>query len=347
VIGLYIVVFALAAWGMSFKRHGFYDALARETTAAIKGIFIALVFVSHISGYVDSLGYSYASCGGKLFLFLKRLLGQLIVVMFLFYSGYGVMMSARHKGRAYVAQIPKRRILTTVLNFDVAVLVFVLAGWLSGMELSWRKIGLSLIGWESVGNSNWYIFVIVLCYGAAWLSSTVMSMKVGDLGGGGALCSIIVLCIGLILSFVKPVWWYNTIMAFSFGCLYAEYKEKIERRVQQHYRVYCVATFSLLIVLMGILKSTTYGGWHNLLAIVFAFSVVIFSMKIKVGNRCLFWMGINLFPLYIYQRLPMRLCLGWFSPPIGEWQCAFYVAICIVATVAVAMAYKKIKITLG
>lgn len=53
---------------------------------------------------------------------------QLVVVMFLFYSGYGVGESFKRKGDGYVKSMPRHRILATLLNFDVAVIVFILLG---------------------------------------------------------------------------------------------------------------------------------------------------------------------------------------------------------------------------
>ena len=46
---------------------------------------------------------------------------------------------------------------------------------------------------------------------------------------------------------------------------------------------------------------------YNILSVLFAFIVVQITMKIKISNSILCWLGINLFPLYIYQRIPMIL----------------------------------------
>lgn len=49
--------------------------------------------------------------------------GQLIVVMFLFYSGYGVMESVRSKGTAYIKSIPFKRVLSTLVTILFAFLI--------------------------------------------------------------------------------------------------------------------------------------------------------------------------------------------------------------------------------
>ena len=164
------------------------DALDRDRTNAIKGVCIFLVFCRHIAGYLPVGCAATTGLDARIAGVFNRMSGQLIVVMFLFYSGYGIAKAISERGSDYLAAFPKRRILNTLLNFDVAVLVFAGVSMLLGMNLTFCQIAKALLGWESVGNSNWYIFVIVLCYGAAWLSSTVMSMKVGDLGGGAHYC---------------------------------------------------------------------------------------------------------------------------------------------------------------
>ena len=104
----YIAVLLLALCGLSQKS----DYMSREVTDTVKGVFIVFVFLSHANQYIrvdNPIG---------------EWLGQLVVVMFFFYSGYGVTESWRNKGLKYVLDMPRHRILSTWVNFAVAVLVF-------------------------------------------------------------------------------------------------------------------------------------------------------------------------------------------------------------------------------
>lgn len=92
------------------------DYMSKDTTGAINGIFVLLVFMCHISGYMQ-LG----SPSDKIWLDLKSWLGQLVVVTFLFYSGYGMMCSIIKKGTPYVKGIFRRRFLSLFAHFDIAV----------------------------------------------------------------------------------------------------------------------------------------------------------------------------------------------------------------------------------
>ena len=86
------------------------------------------------------------------------------MVLFLFYSGYGVMESIIQKGETYIDRFPRHRLLQTLLNFDVAVVCFFFLNLALGIPMSFKQVGFSMIGWESIGNSNWYVFVILYCY---------------------------------------------------------------------------------------------------------------------------------------------------------------------------------------
>lgn len=110
----YFLLFLLVIARLRFSRQGFYaDYLSFDTTNAIKGIFIALVFIKHVTPYILNSEYVFDdSLLNLFFLYIDSQVGQWIVAMFLFYSGYGIMESIRKKGIAYIRSIPRKRILT-------------------------------------------------------------------------------------------------------------------------------------------------------------------------------------------------------------------------------------------
>lgn len=101
--------------------------LDREVTDSIKGFFILTVFYRHVMPYLNDQNAIFSRRGQQIvniFNICDSFLGQLIVTMFLFYSGYGVMCAILNKREAYICKIPKKRILSTLLNFMVAVSIF-------------------------------------------------------------------------------------------------------------------------------------------------------------------------------------------------------------------------------
>lgn len=194
----YIAILILAIWGMRFSKEKPFDnkdgCLSRYSTDSIKGIFILVVFARHIFPYIagikEDLGYL-----DRLYCSIDSLVRQLLVVMFLFYSGYGVAESIAAKGKKYIDAIPQKRILTTLLNFAAAVCLFIGLAYALGKDLTVVQCLLSLIGWESVGNSNWYIFCILICYGATYIAFKSSTNKRRALIMLSSLCCIYILVV--------------------------------------------------------------------------------------------------------------------------------------------------------
>ena len=337
---LLIGVMLLCLYRIEPQLSGFNgDYLSKGSTNSIKGIFILLIVISHSLGYIQSGSYRFSSIGDDILLWIIGHLGQLVVVMFLFYSGYGIGESYKRKGQDYVNGFPRRRILTTLLNFDVAIVAFLLLGLLLGTPLTARQVLLSFVGWESVGNSNWYIFVIVLCYLFSYLSMRLSSyLPVGRerlmVILQFLLCFVAIVC----LSQEKEKWWYNTMMCYPMGFLYSVYKAPIETFLSKHYWSSCVL---LLMLLLGLLlcPADRFCLSYNGLSIVFAMLVVMLTMKVRIGNPALRWVGEHLFPIYIYMRLPMIVLENKLPVMIDAWP-ALFIVISLVVTLVIAHFYR-------
>lgn len=339
-ISFYIALAVVVLWGVRVNWRGcFCDSLNRESCNAVKGVFILLVFLCHITGYIKSSGYGFESVGDKVFLFVNSILGQLIVVMFLFYSGYGVGVQIKHSGQTYVNSIPKRRILSTMLNFDIAVVVFALVGLSLGLDIPISRFIKSLLAWESVGNSNWYIFMICICYAVTYFCYKI-----------GRQCLLYVFIsltlVAIIFSFLKPSWWYNTILVYAMGLFWSEWKGRIDEFLDKRYWI-TLFTIGVIFVGLYLFPADICGLVYNLAAICFACWVVVITRKVKLRNKALLWAGANLFPLYIYQRLPMIAFKHLFGDEFVRTHVFVYVILCLMISVALSLAYRRFKITIS
>ena len=344
-IVFYFLILALALYGIKINGKGlFYEEyIGLAQCNAIKGIFILVVFMRHVVPYVTQAGYEMPTLLDKAFSLIDTQIGQLLVVMFLFYSGFGIMASIDKKGVSYINEIPKKRILTTFLNFDVAVGLFLLMDFILGIEIEIEQYFLARFGWDSVGNSNWYIFVILLLY-----SLTYFSFKLSLWAGKINIVVMSALAV-IILFMVKAPWWYNTLLSYPAGIFYYLYKEQIESIIRNKYTIALSGLFILFLIIHIVnikMPSIIYAYSYNLESIIFALLIVTITMKVKIGNKVLLWLGINLFPLYIYQRLPMILM----RETIGvEWLATnpyLYCVISLMGMLLITYLYKLWRITL-
>lgn len=141
-IVLFLILYGIMARTLKIHQGGVNEKyLSKENTQVIKGIFVIIVFFSHVRTYA-----AYVSVSDQFVISILSYLGQLMVAMFLFCSGYGVYESIKNKGMAYVNQFPKNRIGKTFFDFSLAICLFLILDIVIRQKLTMRTILLSFIG---------------------------------------------------------------------------------------------------------------------------------------------------------------------------------------------------------
>jgi len=286
------------------------DYIGRSTTTAIKGVFAIIILFNHGRQYTDTSSVTY--WGGQsydmLFSCFIDIFGQLMVVMFLTYSGYGIMESFKQKKDKYTNSFFRKRVLKTLLHFDIAVTLFFILALVFGHEYTLQEKILCWTGWESIGNSNWFIFDIIVLYlityvGLIFINKHGWKPQTFLWYMFGACCLFI-----FFLMKTKPdlVWWYDTVLSFPTGMLWSVYKERIEAHLKNN------RNYFASILATALLMAATYWLGHNFKVLfmlpcsgLFAIFVILITMRLKIGNKLLYWLGVNAFAIYILQRIPM------------------------------------------
>lgn len=207
------ILFLLCLFGLrwsSFQE----DYLTVPNTTSIKGIFAVLILLSHLRSY--GVFASEIDLGSN----VLKILGQMIVVMYFFYSGFGIAEQYRKKGEEYSQAFPRRRILKTLLHFDVAVLLYIIIQFVLGNHYRISEYLLSLIGWTSVGNSNWFVFDILVLYLLTWIAFRVCEWFKTDES---------VLCLSI--SFLSLCFWFFTILSSLGARMVDEYDPRFPIRL--------------------------------------------------------------------------------------------------------------------
>lgn len=311
------------------------DYNSKEKSNIIKGLFVILVFCSHYSQYVTLNGIY-----NEPYIAIKSHLSQMVVAMFLFYSGYGIMESITKKGFGYVKTIPYKRFLSVLLNFDIAVLLFIILQFFLGKTFGLKTIILSLIGWESVGNSNWYIFVTLVIYLLIFISLFIIKIKNNKITRIIGLFIFFILTILFVYSQMligRPAYTYNTAILFPLGSFYSYFKTYIDKFVMKNgffYATVCLIIACVYFWSYNIRSNSIYT--YSIWAVAFTLSVVIFTMKVSIRNPILEWFGKHIFSIYILQRIPM-LILQYYGFNLTHKYEFFIVS--LIATCLIAMAF--------
>lgn len=327
-----LVLFFVCIYKIKFcKRYEYFtDYLSIEKTTSIKGIFILLVFLSHFGSYAE-----FSNAIDLPYIKLRSLWGQTIVTMFLFYSGYGVVESIKRK-KDYVDNIIVNRVLKVLINFDLAIIIFWLVQTYFGKKYTLKRIILTFIGWDGIGNSNWFIFSIIVTY-----IFTYISFKVYKKSRFKAIMAVSILTLIFMsyMSIYKDAYWYDTIFCYSIGMWYSLYREKIEGFILESDQTYL---FSLIISILVFIIT------HKYLKNFFVYEIWIFSfvaivllltMKISFHNVILQWLGKNLFGLYILQRIPMLIFKNIHIDKINIY---LYFILSFIVTIIIAAIFNKL-----
>lgn len=271
-----------------FKTNFNDEYISKETTTSIKGIFVILVFLTHVIQYV-----SFNSIIDTPYNIIQYKMGQLIVCMFFFYSGYGIYESIKNKGSKYIESFPKNRLFKVLLHFDIAVLIYLILDLILNIKVTIPKILLSLIGWDSLGNSNWFMFAILFAYLITYLVFKFIKNEKANL----IVLFIFIIAYMLVIANFKESWWYDTIICYPLGMLFSVYKDKFEKIINSNLKYYI--TLFISIVLLFVFHEIRNILGFALTSSIFSFIILLLTRKINISNKYLDWFGKNVFNIYI------------------------------------------------
>lgn len=308
ILSLFVLICLMS---VHIKRYN-SEYISRKTTIQINGIFVFLVFLSHFVTYID-----VDIVASDLYMLVRDFLDQLVVTTFLFYSGYGVFVSILKTRDKYVDKLPFK-IFELITFFAAAIFVFFIIGSMLGKEYTFSRLILACIGWTSIGNSNWYLFDILLLYLITYISFKRIKNPKQSL----IFMLILSLTSMVFLYFVKgETRWYNTFLCFWFGMVYGYLKPRYEKLVQANLSVYYRIGFLYLFGFLGFHMLRENMVFYVLHTLMFVLLINHISLIVYIDSCVLKWLGNHIFGIYILQRIPMMLgdYFGWSRHEIGGY----------------------------
>ena len=309
----------------------------KDTTTSINGIFVVLIVFSHYVQYMDNV-----SAVDIPYYLMRIHLRQLVVVPFLFYTGYGMMESLKRKGGGYIKALPGK-FFKLLFRFDAAVMLYWIVGTALGKTYRIKRILLTMIGLRSLGNSGWYIFDILALYLLMYIAFSIderFSRRENRVLGAAALSVLVIGFVYLLMKINMPTRYYNTLFAACVGCWYSLIRSKTDKIIMKNDLIYysvtalIIAAYVWLSIRPGIGHIEIYTLW----VVAFIGLLITLTMKVSIGNGVLRFLGSHVFSIYILQRIPMRL-LNW----VGFLDAHKYMALILVfaLTIPFALAFEK------
>lgn len=331
-----VITFLLCFVGMKlcFAKDSIHDDyLSKPCADSVKGIFVLMVLNGHLSQYIE-LGNTLLEWP---YILVEDWISQCIVAPFLFCSGYGIFYSFVNKqGLAYIKGMPRKRMLPTLVHFDLALILFLIMNLILGIQYTPIEYITALVGWNSVGNSTWFIYATLCMYVIVYIAGHI-SWKLKD-ETKRLNCFTVLTLLGtvayiLIMMNFKQHVYYNTILCFPVGVIYGRFKEKIDVQMKKLSVWLIVAAVLAAVYLCSLVWGNYY--WR---APVFAVLVCVITMRFRICNPILHWLGSHIFEIYILQRLPQII----FSELGFNKNQYIFAALCIPVTLVGAWLFKKL-----
>lgn len=315
-----LILLAIICSGMTSAKKGefFSDYMSPKNTSTINAIFSVLIFISHATNYIGNDNLTGVLDGP--YVSLKVFLHQLVVVTYLFFSGFGIMESIKKKGTDYVRAMPKQRLFRLWYHYVIVIILYAIMNiFIIHKEYDLKTYILSLIGYTSVGNSNWYLFVTFALYIFVILSFLIF--KKNKILATALVC---ILSVGFIVferQIGLPTQNYNTVICFPLGMIFSLVKPYFDKILMKNDLIWFTG-FTASVGLFAFFSRNRLGlvdlDNHRLdiiedfvsyeLFITFALVMLaIAMMKINIKSSILDWFGEHIFSFFILQRIPMLI----------------------------------------
>lgn len=299
-----IILIALTLFKARFSGKDFYksDYISRDQTLCINGFFVTEILLSHTFAKFSSAGVLNDSYG-----FIRIYLGQFVVVPILFFSGYGIMESIKHKPD-YIKRFPKQRLLNLYLKFVIITLIYVVINLIYRQYEVWRVL-LSFTGIISIGNGGWYIWATLVIY-----IFTIICFNIFRKNRVLAVATVTALTLGLTVAEMLldfPTYYYSTMLFMPIGMCFSLVKDTFDRIVMRNNAVWSI---------MLVLSISASVGFNYLAKRSFVFypvwcffgivALLLVCMKVKLNSKAVKWAGQTAFFIFLLQGIPQLLLQG-------------------------------------
>ncbi len=261
--------------------------LSIDTLKYYKGFFAIVIIFHHLS---------QRTLGGIVFREFSYV-GYLAVAAFFFYSGYGLQKSYMTKGDKYKKDFLKKRIPMVLIPYIIVTFIFWVMYYMLGNCYSLKDIKAFNIKGVTLVPFSWYIITILIFYFVYWILMKVCKKNYYAMIVGGVIWNVLYIICCMKLKF--GLWWYNTSHMLIVGMLWAVWEKKLIKIIKRYQII--IPIIWIVFALMPIKGNDLYVG--IIVTFLFVISIVLFSMKVRIGNKILGFLGEISFELYMIQGL--------------------------------------------
>ncbi len=323
---LIVFIFMLIKVKIAPRKTFHEDFLSLKSTNVWQGLAALGVLFHHLSQTITNYGNEW-----KGLFTLFSFMGIFFTSIFFFCSGYGLVVSYRTKPD-YLKGFLKKRLPKVLLPFLVsnAIYYVLVAFYFGRVEGVLDSLGY-LFGWQLVNTNTWYLVEIIILYLAFYITYRFVKNKKAALG---LMCGFVgFMIVGSLLlchdqsqyggHWFMGEWWYNSTGLFAIGMVVGHFYDKITAFFKKQYAWLLPVTIFLNATMFVITQIVMkffgyYQEWEGhpgygakvvslfaqfISCVLFVLLVLLISMKVKVYNKVLAFLGTIGLEIYIIQDL--------------------------------------------
>ena len=362
-----MLLYGSSVFGKGQWNDGF---LSLSQSKALQGMCVLLIVFHHISQKIYVRQDLPQLITHSLDPFVNA--GFLLTAVFFFFNGYGLYKSYTTKS-GYLDHFLSKRLSAPLVAYYVTGLIFFALRLGLGEKIGKKLIILYLSGLVHCSPYSWYIVILILFYVVFYL----VFKRAKDASSATVIFSVIVLAYMILGLFIprnsyilRGEWWYNSVFMMPLGMFFAGSEDRIISHVKRNYgkylAVHLVLVFpvfklsELVIQRFGYFNdSIPYGTMckaisllsHMLCVYMFVALILLVSMKVKIGNRVLAFLGKYTLEIYLIHGILVEVFdhdfVGFAPSPIPVSSPFLYILCVIIATLPVSLLLKKVENLVG
>ena len=367
---LYLFYFILGGflfWGMRRAPKGEWNVeyTAPDQTTVLRGAAALGVMLHHLAQKSCAPWNPSAFINHGLDAFLD--IGYIVVSVFFFLSGLGLYKSRRSRPD-YLKHFFRRRVLPLAVAFYLSEWVCLVVRLLMGEPMKTADILWNLTGLRLANTNAWFMVTLPLFYLFFFLAFRFSRRE------GAAILKVFVLVLAYTVGcafvdhqdvwWIRGEWWYNSVILFPAGLLYAKYEEKLTAVFRKRHILWLCFSLALAAA-FWLLSDRAVGAWgyygegwdrlkvlHRVLsaasqwlvcaAVIWA--LLLFLMKHRAGNAALKWLGKMSLDLYLVHGLFVEMFgfnfLGRVKSLYYIRNVPLYVAVVLLCSIPAAMLFR-------
>ena len=253
-----------------------------------------------------------------------RSLGYFFVSYFFFCSGFGIFKSFIEKPD-YLKGFLKKHLVPVCTSFFIVDILFQIA-----------RIKRNAFGFPA-NTYSWFIFAIIAAYIVFFICARFLKKHIV----AGLFAGAVIWCV-ICRLLVFDSYWYNTILAFPLGAVFAKNYESITAGLKKRYVLWlAVSLVGTCVLHFFALNFIVPAPVFQIAAmLVFCLFITLLSMKIEIKNKALDFLGAMTLEIYLVHVLFVELFSEKFInnlEPLFYIQNPFpYMAVIIVLTIPLA-----------